>query len=101
MPLTGAIVARIQLLGNKFLHPGKIAENNRENLLWGVKKVWNTGVINPIQKLITEREALLTATEPLWPFLQDATAELFTGNIAVKGSLGVSVTPGSSNESLL
>ena len=67
LPLAGAIVARIQLLGNKFLHAGKIAENNRENLLRGVRKVWNTGVINPIQKLITEREALLPATEPLWP----------------------------------
>ena len=61
MPLAGVIVARINLPGNKFLHSGKIAENNREKLHGEGKKVWNTDAINPIQRLITEREAVLTA----------------------------------------
>ena len=71
-------------MGNKFLHPSKIAENNREKVLQGVQKVWNTGGINPIQRLITQWETVLTARVPLRPFLQPASAELSLGNIAVK-----------------
>lgn len=53
--LTEDIVARIQILGNKFLHSLKIAENIREKLLSRGRKLWNMGVIGSILRLIAER----------------------------------------------
>jgi len=49
--LTGDIVTRIQIMGNKFLHLTKSLENIREKVAGRGLHLWNGGWIGSIQRM--------------------------------------------------
>jgi len=65
-------------LGNKFLHFTKSIENVREKVEeWG-QNLWNIRGIATIERVISERDAVLKADLPPWPVSKLRFSERFS-----------------------
>jgi hypothetical protein len=65
-------------LGNKFLHFAKSTENIREKVQDGDQNLWNFRGIATIERVISERDAVLKADPPLWPVSKLRFSERFS-----------------------
>ena len=71
-------------MGNKFLHFAKSTENVREKVQDGGQNLWNFRGIATIERVISERDAVLKADLPLWPVSKLRFSERFSRNRAKK-----------------
>ena len=86
-------------MGNKFLHSAESAENVREKVPNGHQNIWNICRITTIERVISERNAVLKVNCPFGLF-QDCVFRAFFKNIVAKGSRGVGSGIGGLNESI-